>query len=91
VYYPNAWDAARGVDEGLITPSQQRAISKSWRRRELSMQGTRLGSGIGLHGWAGEWSNDGSRHLSWGCVVLHMSDVEEIYASLPEGSMVVML
>lgn len=88
--YPNAYDAARGVDQGLITPAQQVAISRAWRDRRLTLTDTSLGGGIGLHGWASEWEDDGPRHLSWGCVVLHLRDVAEVYGRLTEGAMVVL-
>jgi hypothetical protein len=90
VNYPNAWDAARGVDAGLITGAQQRAITRAYFDRQLTLQGTALGGGIGLHGWAEEWSDDGPRGLSWGCVVMHLRDNQDIYARVPEGSMVVL-
>jgi Uncharacterized protein conserved in bacteria len=90
VNYPNAWDAARGVDDGLITAAQQRAITRAYFDRALTLQGTKLGSGIGLHGWAEEWSDDGPHGLSWGCVVMHLADNRDVYAKVPEGSMVVM-
>lgn len=88
--YPNAWDAARGVEAGLIDVAEQRSITRNWRRRALTAQNTRLGGGIGLHGWAHEWSDDGTRGLSWGCIVLHLSEVAQVYAALPEGAMVVL-
>lgn len=88
--YPNPWDAARGVDAGVIDTATQRAITRAWWDRRLPPQNTDLGGGIGLHGWASEWSDDGPRGLSWGCVVLHLSDVGAIYDALPEGTMVVL-
>jgi hypothetical protein len=90
INYPNAWDAARGVDEGLITSAQQRSITRAWSERALTPQGTVLGSGIGLHGWIEEWPDDGPHGLSWGCIVMHLRDNQAVYASLPEGSMVVL-
>jgi hypothetical protein len=50
---------------------------------------TRLGGGIGFHGWIQEWENSGPRHLSWGCVVMHIYDIKRLYDQLPEGAMVV--
>ncbi len=88
--YPNAWDAARGVDQGLITVAEQVSISRAWRARQTTLQGTRLGSGIGMHAWAYEWDDAGLRYLSWGCLVVHVADAEAIYAALPEGSMVIL-
>lgn len=88
--YPNAWDAARGVDQGLITVAQQRSISRAWRARATTARDTRLGSGIGLHAWIEEWADEGPRYLSWGCLVVHVADRDRIYDALPEGSMVVL-
>jgi lipoprotein-anchoring transpeptidase ErfK/SrfK len=89
INYPNKFDAARGVAAGLVTPAQATKIANAWDRRAPTLEATRLGGGIGFHGWAREWSNEGPRHLSWGCVVLHLSDIESFYERLPEGAMVV--
>lgn len=88
--YPNAWDAARGVEAGLIDTDTQRSISRDWAARRATSKSTALGGGIGFHGWAWEWDDAGPRGLSWGCVVLHLRDVAEIYAALPDESMVVL-
>lgn len=88
--YPNAWDAARGVDEGLFDAELQRTITRAFWARETPPQGTKLGGGIGFHGWAYEWDDAGPRGLSWGCVVLHLRDVAAVYEALPEGAMVVL-
>jgi murein DD-endopeptidase MepM/ murein hydrolase activator NlpD len=87
--YPNMYDAARGRAAGHITPQQEAAIAASWEKRAPTLEGTRLGGGIGFHGWAREWSNDGPRHLSWGCVVLHLYDVSNVFNLIPPGAMVV--
>lgn len=88
--YPNAFDAARAVDEGWISAEEQRSISRNWRTRRETTKRTRLGGGIGLHGWAYEWSDDDSRAMSWGCVVMHLYDAPAIYAEVREGTMVVL-
>jgi len=87
--YPNPWDATRGLGEGTITQPQADRIRESWSKRQLTLQDTKLGGGIGFHGWAEEWSDDGPRHLSWGCVVVHLRDIATVYAALPVGAMVV--
>ena len=46
-------------------------------------------SRIGFHGWNKEWPNDGPRHLSWGCVVMHLKDIGKLYDEVPEGAMVI--
>ncbi|MEZ4321723.1 MAG: L,D-transpeptidase [Myxococcota bacterium] len=91
INYPNRYDADRGVAEGWITRAQRDTIQRDWENRAMTFQKSRLGSGIGLHGWAYEWSNDGPRHLSWGCVVTHLADAATIYEALPMGTMVVLL
>lgn len=90
INYPNAWDAARGVDEGLLTVDEQVAITRAWRARGWTNKNTALGGGIGVHGWASEWSDDGSRNLSWGCIVVHLSDATRVYELLTERAMVVL-
>jgi murein DD-endopeptidase MepM/ murein hydrolase activator NlpD len=91
VNYPNRYDAARGRAAGQITPRQEAAISAGWEKRAPTLENTRLGGGIGFHGWAQEWSNDGPRHLSWGCVVMHLSDIREVFNQISQGAMVVIL
>lgn len=89
VNYPNRYDAARGRADGLITAEQERAIAANWEQRRATLESTRLGGGIGFHGWAQEWANDGPRHLSWGCVVLHLYDIRKLFDQIPAGAMVV--
>jgi murein DD-endopeptidase MepM/ murein hydrolase activator NlpD len=89
INYPNEFDAARGRADGQINASQQASITTAWRQRAPTLQNTKLGGGIGFHGWIKEWSNEGPRHLSWGCVVMHLSDISKFYEQIPEGTMVV--
>jgi murein DD-endopeptidase MepM/ murein hydrolase activator NlpD len=89
INYPNKYDAQRGRAARLINDSQLTAITRNWETRSATSQNTGLGGGIGFHGWIKEWSNDGPRHLSWGCVVLHLSDIGKFYDRLKEGTMVV--
>lgn len=86
--YPNAFDAERGVADGLIDEAAAQKIRRAFANRALPPQDTRLGSGIGFHGWAGEWSDD-DPHLSWGCIVMHNPDIAEVYDAIPVGAMVV--
>ena len=89
INYPNKYDAARGKAEGLITAQQETKIGASWELRAPSVESTALGGGIGFHGWIKEWDNRGPRHLSWGCVVMHIDDISRLYERIPEGTMVV--
>jgi len=81
--------SARGRAARLITPAQEASIAAAWERRAPTLEQTRLGGGIGFHVRAREWEDDGPRHLSRGCVVLHPSDIRTFYERLPEGPMVV--
>jgi murein DD-endopeptidase MepM/ murein hydrolase activator NlpD len=89
INYPNRYDAERGLAQSIISKTQRDQISASWLKREPTLQNTKLGGGIGFHGWNKEWQNDGPRHLSWGCVVMHLRDIGKFYDDVPEGAMVV--
>jgi lipoprotein-anchoring transpeptidase ErfK/SrfK len=89
INYPNKYDAARGKAEGIISSQQETKIGTNWQKRTATLENTPLGGGIGFHGWIKEWENDGSRHLSWGCVVMHIYDISKLFDQIPEGSMVV--
>jgi murein DD-endopeptidase MepM/ murein hydrolase activator NlpD len=89
INYPNKYDAALGKAKRLITAEQEARIGAGWEKRAPTLESTRLGGGIGFHGWIKEWDNQGPRHLSWGCVVMHIYDISRLYDQLPEGSMVV--
>lgn len=89
--YPNAFDAARGVADGVLSAEQRATIEAAWWRRSLPTQKTKLGGGIGFHGWIAPWRGDTEGYgLSWGCVVLHPEDVADFYARLPVGAAVVL-
>jgi lipoprotein-anchoring transpeptidase ErfK/SrfK len=89
--YPNAWDADRGLSEGLITREVRERIARAWTARKATEPSTRLGGGIGLHGWVGPWTlEESGGRLSWGCVVMHTPDITALYDKIPEGAMVVL-
>jgi murein DD-endopeptidase MepM/ murein hydrolase activator NlpD len=91
INYPNPWDAAHGRAIGLLSQAQESDIKRAWTARQATLRGTRLGDGIGFHGWKGEWEDDGPRKLSWGCVVMHNADISRLFDSIPVGAMVVIL
>jgi len=45
--YPNAWDARRGLDAGLVTPTQADAIVAAWTRAGRHRATPRSGAGSG--------------------------------------------
>jgi murein DD-endopeptidase MepM/ murein hydrolase activator NlpD len=87
--YPNKYDAAWGRANNVITPEQETKIGLNWEKRAPTLESTGLGGGIGFHGWINEWDNSGPRHLSWGCVVMHLYDIRRLYDRISEGAMVV--
>jgi murein DD-endopeptidase MepM/ murein hydrolase activator NlpD len=89
VNYPNMFDARRGVREGMISSDQASQITSRWLERSPTVETTSLGGGIGFHGWIREWENEGQRHLSWGCVVMHLRDIGGAYNNISAGTMVV--
>lgn len=92
VNYPNAFDAARGVDAGVVTEAQAEEIARAWAKRQPTPQKTKLGGGIGFHGWVEPWDGaDGGYELSWGCVVLHPDEAKAFYDATPVGTPVVFL
>lgn len=64
-------------------------ISRQWAVRAPTLENTGLGGGIGFHGWIKEWDNDGPRHMSFGCVVMHLYDISKLYEEIDAGAMVV--
>jgi hypothetical protein len=89
--YPNAYDADRGLAEGFITREVRDEIARAWAGRKATNGSTRLGSGIGFHGWASPWTlEDTGGRLSWGCIVMHTPDITALYDRIPEGAMVVL-
>jgi len=89
INYPNGFDAIRGRSQQLISTEQQENIARQWNQRQPTLEQTKLGGGIGFHGWIKEWDNSGSRRLSWGCIVMHIYDISEFYDRIPVGAMVV--
>jgi hypothetical protein len=89
INYPNTYDAERGVAQNLISREQANNIRNRWLNRSPSLESTKLGGGIGFHGWINEWPNNGSRHLSWGCIVMHVADIQRYFDEIPLGTMVI--
>ena len=89
VNYPGPEDAAYGLEKGWIDRATHDAIRTAWASRRATSQKTRLGGGIGFHGWAAEWEGEDGRLRSWGCVVLHNRDVGAFFEDVPVGAMVI--
>ncbi len=83
--YPNALDADRGLQAGLITSREHRAIADALRHMRQPPWKTRLGGEIMIHG--------GGTHADWtdGCIALSDGEAEELFTALPLGTVVEIL
>lgn len=79
INYPNNFDAAAGLKKGKITAAQKEAIVKANASGKEPLKTTVLGGGIGLHGWAGNWTDNGQQNLTWGCISLNNGDLLDLY------------
>ena len=85
VSYPGPVHAARGLEEGLITPSQYEAIVRADREGREPPMGTRLGGLIEIHG------NGSGRRRAWtrGCVALRNVHMDELWDYVEVGTPIV--
>jgi len=84
--YPNAEDARRGLQQGLVDWQTYREIIRALNNLEIPPQRTALGGGIGIHGGDVEAFGD---NWTWGCIGLTNKDVEEIYEYVEVGTKVI--
>jgi hypothetical protein len=82
--YPLPEDAERGLAAGLISRQERDAIADAARTGETPPQGTRLGSGIGIH-------VGGIKPRTWtqGCIALEREDGIEVFRQVRIGTRVV--
>jgi hypothetical protein len=85
VSYPNPEDARRGLAAGIIDQAAYQEIGQANNNREIPLQATALGGGIGIHGGSRTGDNQGD-YWTWGCIGLTDSDVNEIYDYIPAGT-----
>jgi murein L,D-transpeptidase YafK len=79
INYPNNADAANGFKKGLITEKQRDAIYASNKKGTEPLKTTALGGGIGIHGWYGAWPGNDKQNLTWGCVSVQNTELEDLY------------
>ncbi len=82
VSYPNVADADRGLKEGLINKKERANIERSTKAGKCPDFHTKLGGEIEIHGMGSQ------SDWTWGCVALNNPDVDELYESLPVGTVV---
>lgn len=87
INYPNVHDAKGALARKLISRADHDAIVAAARRNGTPPKGTRLGGGIGIHGWLeSDWREDGGRDLTWGCISMHNADLEAFFNTVPLGT-----
>lgn len=80
--YPNAEDAERGRQQGLISESEYRAIVDAENRFDMPPMHTALGGWIEIHG-------DGtgvSTNWTQGCVAIHNEHIDEMWQWVEVGT-----
>lgn len=84
--YPNAFDAKRGLRDKLISKKEHDAIIAADKKQQFPPKTTKLGGGIGIHGWLEtDWEVNGDRDLTWGCVSLRKSELQELFEKAEVG------
>jgi lipoprotein-anchoring transpeptidase ErfK/SrfK len=77
--YPNNADAISGFSKKLITEAQKNAIIKANNAGKEPPKTTKLGGGIGIHGWYGDWPGSDRQNLTWGCISVQNAQLEDLY------------
>lgn len=91
INYPNDADAAAGLDKKFISESEYNKIVASNKAGTEPLKTTKLGGGIGIHGWYGSWPGDDEQDLTWGCITLENDQVEDLYDRVGLQTIVVIL
>ncbi|MDP4180778.1 MAG: L,D-transpeptidase family protein [Bacillota bacterium] len=84
--YPNAEDAERGLQNGIIDAETYKQIKDAISNKETPPQETGLGGSVGIHGGSKkEFGSD----WTWGCVGLTNSSVEDFFNFVNIGTKVI--
>ena len=74
INYPNKYDADRASATDDLATAASALLAWESESQHWKQQSWRGGN---LAGWIVEWDNSGPRHLSWGCVVMHLYDIQK--------------
>jgi murein DD-endopeptidase MepM/ murein hydrolase activator NlpD len=88
INYPNTHDARAALDAGRIGKKECDAIVAANASGKMPPADTKLGGGIGIHGWASDWSI-GPQNLTWGCLSLREADLKKLYTLAVKGTVVI--
>ncbi len=91
INYPNAFDAEAGCRNGLISTEQKEKIIAAIKADREPPKTTKLGGGIGIHGWSGDWTADGTQNLTWGCISMHNEDMKTFQDLIPVPVKIIIL
>lgn len=83
VSYPNIIDADKGLNDGLITKVQHKAIIDAANARTKPPQNTRLGGDIFIHGGGTGKLFGLVRDWTLGCVALENDEIKELFETIP--------
>jgi len=83
--YPSIDDAARGLEERLISQDEHDAILRAINEKQMPPQKTRLGGEIYIHGGGIE------KDWTWGCMALSNEEMKELFEAVPVGAKVTIL
>jgi hypothetical protein len=89
--YPNNADAVNGFKKGLITEAQKNSIINANNAGKEPPKTTKLGGGIGIHGWWGDWPGTDKQNLTWGCISLQNKDLDDLYGRIQLGTVILIL
>ncbi len=88
--YPNRYDARRGLKEKLISKTEHDAIVNADKNQKTPPKTTKLGGGIGIHGWLEtDWDAEGDRDLTWGCISMRKAELQDLYDKMEVGTKVI--
>jgi murein DD-endopeptidase MepM/ murein hydrolase activator NlpD len=79
INYPNNQDAQDGHRKGLISLKQKESIIKANNSGKEPIKNTKLGGGIGIHGWIDDWNSSKKLNLTWGCISMRNTDILDLY------------
>ena len=88
INYPNTHDARAALAAGRIGKRECEAIIAANAAGKMPPADSKLGGGVGIHGWASDWP-DGPQNLTWGCLSLREADLKKLYTLAVKGTVVI--
>ncbi len=79
INYPNNSDAKAGLAKSFITQEEYNKIISANKNGTEPLKTTKLGGGIGIHGWNGAWPGDDEQDVTWGCITMQNAEIEDLF------------